>query len=288
MRFFLWGASLTICLLGSQILHAQAAKSPAHRGKIVGEEVQIYQKPDFDSPVIATVEAGGIYDISNVTFNNAFYKIRLKPGVLGYVADSDIKPLFKTTNVPSKDGKKPKKKTVSKRNKTFEFTRFGGLTYAMIDFMEETMGGKPHENLGFIGAKISGPNVLLDGLLPIDVNLLFYSGAPSYYKKATGLSADGFIFLADILFQTYWPQSQNTLTYFGFGPMFKYSKFDVAVHDNSTGKDQPFSAEDMSVGAAFGAGVGLRMGSLALRVDYQYFWEKQMYGGFSGALQWAF
>lgn len=308
MRAFVCGtALLTLAfLLGPEILLAQAAQPGArsqsyvYRGKIISgselennpEQVQVYEKPNFDSVVVGMVRVGETYDISKNTFNNAFYKIRLKPGVLGYIADTDIQPLFKvasgSANRPEKNGKKTKKKSASKRSKTFEFTRFGGLTYALVDFTEDTLGGKPHENLGFLGAKISGPNVLLEGLLPMELNLLFYSGAPSYYAKATGRAASGLIFLGNILFQSYWPQTPRVMTYFGFGPMFKYSKFDVEMKDSATTKYQSYSLEDMTLGAAFELGIAFRLGSAALRFDYQYFWEKQMYGGFTGALQWAF
>lgn len=296
LRVFLSFSVLLLFTLGPEVLNAQTAKQSAYRGKIVsraenendGEAVQIYEKANFDSRVVGIAVLGQTYDISKNIFNHAFYKIRLRPGLVGYIAESDIEPLFKNENRPTKNSKKPKRKSNSKRNKTFEYTRFGGLSYALIDFTEDTMGGKARQNLGFIGAKISGPNVLLDGLLPIDVNLMFYSGAPSYYEKATGHGASGFIFLGDILFQTYWPQGPRALTYFGFGPLFKYSKFDVEMRDSVTTKTQTYSLEDISLGVAFDLGVGFRLGSLALRVDYQYFWEKQMYGGFTGAIQWAF
>lgn len=275
---------------------AEAKKTYPYRGKIVSDEAQIYEQADFDSVVIAILPGGGTYDISKGLTNGAFYKIRFtepgQPAKLGYIADSDIRPLFKTNNPNQKSASNnPKKKSSSKeprRKKSFENTRYIGPQYAMVDFQEETMGAKPHENLGFVGMKISGPNVLLEGLIPMDLNLLFYSGAPSYYQKATGNGASGFIFLGNILLQTYWPLGPNALTYFGFGPMMKYSKFDVELRNSTTGKNQPFSLEDISVGATFDAGIGLRAGPVALRVDYQYFWEKQAYGGFSAAVQWGF
>ena len=294
--------ALMITFASLSAVFAQAPKKAyQYRGKTINEEAQVYEKADFDSTIIATLPADETFDISKALVNGAFYKIRIsppgEPSRLGFIADTDIKPLFKTAKAaeskavgeePEKnDRKKSAKKRPPRKKKSFENTRYVGPVFALIDFQEDTMGQKLHENLGFVGLKVSGPNVLLEGV-PIDVNLLFYSGAPSYYKKATGNSASGFIFMGNILMQTYWPIGPNALTYFGFGPMMKYSKFDVELFDTTTSKNQPFSLEDISVGASFDVGLGFRAGPVALRVDYQYFWEKQMYGGFSGSLQWGF
>lgn len=278
---------------------AQTKKPYPYRGKVVSEEAQVYDQPNFDAAVIGVVPGGATFDISKNLFGGAFYKIRItepgQPSRLGYIADSDIRPNFKTatSNYKAAAGKNAKKKNQPekperKRKKSFENTRYVGPMFALIDYQEETMGAKPHENLGFYGLKISGPNVLLEGLIPMELNLMFHSGAPSYYEKATGNSASGFIFLGNILLQTYWPMGPNALTFFGFGPMMKYSKFDVELRDSGTGKNQPYSLEDISVGLSLNAGLGLRAGPVALRVDYQYFYEKQPYGGFSAAVQWGF
>ncbi len=275
---------------------AQSKNTYPYQGQIMDDEVQVYEKSNFDSNVLGTVQAEQVFDISKTTVNG-FYKIRIKPGVTGYVSDADVKPLFKAgESLPPNENKIKNKKSKKSKNsakgsgkkRSFEYTRFVGPQYAVIDYREETLGGKPHENLNSFGIKISGPNTLMEGLMPIDVNLIYYSGAPSYYSKSTGRSASGFMFLGDILFQTYWPQGKNVLTYFGFGPMMKYSKFDVELLDTTTSKYQPYSLEDISVGMSFDLGLALRIGTTAVRVDYQYFWEKQTYSGFTAAVQFPF
>ena len=71
-----------------------------------------------------------------------------------------------------------------------------------------------------------GPNLLVDGLTVTEMNFCFYPNSPSYYSDATGKPSSGWIFLADT-FQMVVPHNKVTVTYFGFGPLFKYSKFDV-------------------------------------------------------------
>lgn len=282
------------------------------RGEIIGEEAQIYEAANFDAALMDIAPQGQKYEMSTKLFNEAFYRVRLPDGRIGYIADTDIKPLFKVKNQLKKDvnkksnassqnlnkknqnktekkiGKKSDEKDEPKKKKPFQYTRYVGLELSQIQFQEETMSDHRRDSLLFYGMKISGPDVVIAGDLQTDVNLLFHMGAPSYYQSVTKHSADGWVMIANFLFQNYFPQGPNALFYLGFGPMLKYSKFELSMTDKSNGKVTDYSATDISLGAVFNAGVGMRMGRVALRVEGQYYWEKQMYPGIALSTQMEF
>lgn len=292
-------------------LQAQTKPYP-YQARVINPEVQVFEKPNFDSKVIATLEEGAVFDVSQQLYAGAFYRIRVQPGTLGYVSDADVKPLWKGASassapVPSpgaklkppknkkenKESKEAKealleKRRQEKKKRPYQYTQFVGLQYASIDYMEDTMGDKRHEQSGFFGVKLSGPDLVVDGAFPTEVNFLFHSGAPSYYERFTGKAADGWIFLMNFLWESYYPQGKNALLFMGFGPMLRYSKFNVSLTDQATSRTQEYSLEDIGAGAVFNGGIGVRMDQVSLRGELQYYWEKQMYWGAGIALQFAF
>lgn len=266
-----------------------AQKKPSYQAQITAEVADIYQSADFDSKVIATVLEGEVYDVSSKTFNGAFYRIRVKPGMIGYISDADIKPLFSSPSKPgkAKNKKKPAPQAKEKKQRSFERTRYGGLQYASIEYQEDTMGSKRKERMNFFGVKLSGPDWMIDGY-PMDINFLFSFGPPKYYEKITGHSADGFIFLMDFLFQHYYPQTKDMFSFFGFGPMFKFSRINASLTDAGTGRTTDYSLQDMSLGAAFNGGAAFRLGSVVLRGEAKLYWEKQIYWGVQASGQFNF
>jgi len=263
-------------------------KAYQYRAGTLEDGVQVYKDANFDSPVIATLPGGKVYDVSAKIINGAFYRIRVKPGMIGYVSDADVKPLFPAAGGKQGGDKKSEFHIDKKKKRPFEFTRYAGFQYSLIEFTEDTMGDKRKDQLGFFGAKLSGPDLMVDGMFPTDVNFLFYYGAPDYYEKLSGNSTDGWILLMDFLWESYFPQGKNALTFVGFGPMFKFSRFNVSLTDPVTAKTTDYSLQDMSLGAVFNLGVALRWEPVALRGELQYYWEKQTYWGASLALQFPF
>ena len=61
-------------------------------GRIVNEpSAFVYKEADFDSQVIAELKPGGVFQISFKKFNEAFHRIRLVDGQIGYISDVDFK-----------------------------------------------------------------------------------------------------------------------------------------------------------------------------------------------------
>jgi hypothetical protein len=277
-----------------------SAWAEAAKGRVRSDGAVVYKAASFDSEVLANLAPGSIYYISDRLFNGAFYRIMVKKNVFGYVPDYQMDPLSagsaaavtaqknpkmaakkKTPSLP----KQPERREPTKRS--LALTRLGGLEYANIDFKEHTMGGNYHANTSFFGFKFSGPDLLIEGPFTMDINLLFSFGAPSYYADATGNSADGFIMLSDVMLQYNWGMGPNAMWYFGFGPLLRYSKFNLALGSGASKK--AYLAQDMNFGADFNLGLAFRLARRwALRVEGRYYWEKNMYPGFAGAIQYSF
>lgn len=274
-------AVLALLLLLPVMSWAQAQK-----GTVINEEgALVYQDADFDSPVIDTLKRGAVYNISKKK-NGPFFKIRVKPGILGWVADTDIKPGVIKLTTPKKEKRTDETAAKEKRKRPFFATRYRGPTFEFINFTEDTLGAERSDNLVFYGFKFNGYNTLFDGEIYTDGNIIFNAGAPGYYSSYTKKSADGFIIMANFLLQTVLPQSKWHLLYYGFGPMFKYSHFVLEVPDGT--RTLTYAADDMALGAIFDLGLAFRIGNMSLRTDAKYYWERSKYYGFGLNLGWEF
>jgi hypothetical protein len=252
------------------------AFAQAQKGTVIADEAQVYKDADFDAPVMATLHQGEIYSIST-SKKGPFFKIRLKPGVTGWIADSEIRPgAIKLKDAKADENAEQSEEANERSRKPFFATRYRGISVDMINFTEDTMGGERNAQTMFYGLKFNGYNTLFSGDIYTESNLIFHVGAPSYYGDYTGEAGSGFVFLADFLFQTVLPRSPNFLFYYGFGPMFKYSHFDLKL----PGVADAYTADDMTLGVIFDLGVAFRMDRVTLRPDVKYYWEKSSYLGF--------
>lgn len=267
-----------------------ASLAASQWGTIVVDEAMVFKDPDFDSDMIAQVHRGEVF-VMGTQPQGPFYKIKLKDGRLGWVMDVDIKPgkNSSTQTTVKKNEKKTKNNIVQNSDKSkspakviFGAQRWRGLHYELIQFTEKTMGKKYSESLGFLGLRIAGPNTVADGDTFVTTDVLFYFDAPKYYDQVTGQKADGWIMLTQFLFQTLYAQASQYYSMIGFGPLFKYSHFNLSL--DRSGKIYNYSADDMYLGFVLQGGVAARLNpSLSLRLDAKYYYEKQQYfsGGFS-------
>lgn len=264
---------------------ATNAKSAGQKAKVVNHGALVYKSPSFDSKVLARLPENKVFLISSKLFSGAFYKIKVRDGLLGYIADTDVSVGAKASRNSKKSEKNLDDSEPPKREKAFEFQKFRGFEFARINYREDTMGLKPTQGMNFFGFKLSGPNVAMEGSYT-DANFLFAFQAPGYYEQATGNAANGFVMIIDSVFETALPQGKNTLLYYGFGPFLKYSKLDVALTVN--GKNEAYELVDMGLGAVFNLGLAQRIGSVAVRTELQYYWEKMQYMGLGISLQLPF
>lgn len=273
------------------------------KGRVVTPSATVYGTPDFDGEVIGRVKAGSNWVISRKVYG-AFYQVRLPGNRVGYVTDADIRPLslLPKANAPAgaraakpnepaseasqapEEGARIAADRGSKVRKTFDEQDFQGVSLLGLRYRESTMGLTPTDNMMLIGFKSTGADNLAEGL-PTELNIQFSPSAPKYYEQATGRSSEGFLFLLDAMAISPSLHGPDTMTFFGFGPMFRFSKYGVTLPVG--GKDEFYSLEDMTIGMKFNYGISRRFGSSALRLDFQYYWEKTQYYGLSLAFQFS-
>ncbi|MGZ3768018.1 MAG: SH3 domain-containing protein [Bdellovibrio sp.] len=256
-------------------------RAESQQGTVIEDGAMVYQDADFDSPIIATLKLGSVYSISKGV-KGAFYKIRIKEGTVGWISDVDIKPGVVKAPASKKNKKAAEKEKEEKEKelpkKPFFAARYRGPSFDFINFTEDTLGKQRSEYLLFYGLKFNGFNTLFEGEIYSEGNILFHVGAPKYYSETTKKNADGFIFLADFLLQTASSQGKNRLFFYGFGPVLKYSHFDLELPNGTT--TSHYSADDMNLGAVFNVGYAWRLWKTSLRTDAKWYWEKAQYPGF--------
>ena len=256
----------------------------AQRATVVNDGALVYEEPDFDAPVVDTLKRGSFHSISKST-KGPFYKIRLKSGGVGWIADTDIRK-GEVKLAKTKAEKNAEKPVVEKKRKPFFASRYRGPTIEYVNYTEDTLGAERSAGLMLFGVKFNGYDTVFDGDIYTEANIVFYSGAPAYYADYTRKNADGFIFMTNFIFQTVLPQSKSHMLFYGFGPMLKYSSFDLAVPNGT--KTLNYKASDMAVGAVFDLGLAFRIGPVSLRVDGKYYWEQTKYYGASFNLGYEF
>jgi hypothetical protein len=297
MRNFLY-SFLCLFLFVSTVAFAEPAT-------VVTEGAIVYDKPDFDAEQLYHLSSGEKIEVSQRAFG-PFHRLRTQSGKIGFIADNDYligKPAKKSntnngklTPLPETSGKlsdpepvqassqKAEKKSEKAKKLPFTRTRYRGASLSYMGYREQTMGGQPLSSSVFYGFKMYGPNLVVDGDMVTEVNIDVLPSAPVFYQEGTGNSATGWIFHTDLLFDSVFPQGKDVMTFFGFGPMFKYDHYNVSLGTKKTAYD----IEDMIFGAVFELGVGLRIGSAALRAEFKYDWEKTQYWGLGTSLLFPF
>jgi len=280
---------ISIFLLVSGAVYAQTKpklKSP--QAVIKTDLAFVYKEASFDAPVLTQLRAGKRYDVSQKKFNGIFHRIRIKPGVLGYIADSDLNlRAARNPEARDRDEESRERRRKSASHRPFAYSQYAGLSYNSLAYQEKTMGSTQKENLGVYGVKLFGPDLVIDGPLITELHLQIFPGAPNYYHKKTGNPASGFLFLTDMKFISPLMTRKESLTWFGFGPMMRWNAFNVQLTE-AGGKKNSYSLNDMALGVVFSLGAGVKFDKLALRIEGVYYWEEKTYFGFVSSLQFGF
>lgn len=271
--------------------------------KAVGEYPYVYAQPDFNAPVLAELERGKNYVISKQKFSELFYKVSVKPGLVGYVSDVEVQVQGSGSvsgnpaagnalgtaapkNPINKAGqnKKPTAKKVTRSEpakpdvrKPFYATRYRGLIVENMNYAEDTMSKHRTESLTFFGYRVSGFNTMFSGEMSTDASILVYFGAPKYYQEITGQPATGWIIHTDFTFDTLYPQGKNHLISYGFGPMFKYSHIVASLKNTTNAYNTDYPMDDMTLGVLLRLGIAFRINNMAIKSDVKYYMEAQRY-----------
>lgn len=272
------------------------AQSGTGKVVVIIEGALVYGDADFDAPVVAELKKGQIFDVA-LKKKGYFYRLRVKPGQIGYVSDVDVKltdgknilkepsPVQESVAQKNKEKKTNENAEAVKNKKPFLFRRYRGFVLEMMNYTESTLGGNRSAQVPFYGIKWSGMNTVMTGDVFMDANILFALSAPKYYEDYTGNKTSGWVVNINTMFMNTQKQGKHHFTFFGYGPLFKYSHFDATLTNPSTGKNSNYSLDDMSVGAVFAIGIGIEVGEYALRSDVKYYMESKQYASFGLGIQ---
>jgi len=249
--------------------------------KIVTPQAVVYEGPDFDAEQMATLEEGASVEVSQKKFG-PFHRIRLQNGKMGYIADNDFAFKGQVKNSTVKEKLKISEKIEKEKPKKYTLagSHLWGANLSYVVYRENTMGMNPTQKSFFWGAKFAGPDFFIEGDTYTEMNILVRMSAPEFYAQATGIPTQGWIFMPDLLVQNIQPQSKNVMTSYGYGLMFRYSKYDVGLSNGSGGTNY-YSLDDMVLGAVANVGFFYRIGQMTLRGEYKLYMEKMTYWGLS-------
>lgn len=266
----------------------------AQWGVIIEEGTAVYQRPDFDSPVIDYMKQGQKVRISRQSYRSqsgfgSFFKVRIREKVYGYVSDSEITSEFKEDS-GSLDSSK--KKPV--QNEEFDlandpyakepvfFTRYLGGSFSFVNYSEKISGRWFRSSTPMLGLKITGPGALIEDV-PLDLNLMFSFAPPQYYERVLPGPHSGFFILADVVFQLPLAEWRNGLMTYGVGPMLTFTNFNLIVGNRGV------ENQELRIGAVLMGGVSHRVWRrLVVRGEVKYYWEKAQYFGTLFSAQWPY
>jgi hypothetical protein len=277
-------------------------KSAGIAAKIKNEGALVYDKPDFDGEVLATLPLGTKVRVSKgVTGNFAkFHRVRAGK-ILGYISTMDVdveggttiseisdgtrkpKPNVKATKKKPKAqaSQKPTKKKKRRESRPIYFSRFVGALIGRTEFKEGIIGADASTNLTIYGLKITGPDTIIEGPIT-DFNVALHYGAPDYYDRLSKTKPSGFVVFADLDLLIPFTQKQNQMAYFGLGPLLVLSSFKV------TSGGAAMDLTTLNLGLSLVLGGAVRFDQVAFRLEGKYFIEKQSYRALQASVQTEF
>ena len=251
-------------------------------------ESPVYQYPSFDSPVKHFLSKGKKIRYFPKRYKGPdgfgiFYRVKLGKKGYGYVVEDDIK-LPKESSSASSDGDAwgpfkipPFDEGKENMGPGVHLSRYVGLSYSRINYSETLKGRTFSIMTDFVGLKFSGSEMLIGA--PIDVNIMFLSGTPLYYKTFSSATT-GFLLLSDVVFIFPLMEWKQLLSYSGVGVLVNYSRYKVKV------KDLIWSSQEARIGLSFPLGVAIKLGKVfVLKTEAKYYLEAKRYPGFQVGLQ---
>ena len=325
MNFVALSRQFAIALLVSftaSMNFAAEAKAPANKnaapapvkdqgqdGVVRVDGAAVYEVQNFDAPVKEYLDSGKVYKISKKVYPGigglgSFYKIRLRQGVFGFIADTDIAPRKKGAESESEPRPKaatteevlPKEMAIGRDDEgendddgavksELYIRRYFGLGYSSLNYAEQISNNVKNATTPLFAIKLTGPTKFLGGN-PLDISFLLTTSAPSFYQKIAS-STSGAMLIADIL--PFYPLSdaKNYLFYYGVGLMGRYSRWSVNLRNQPSAP--AIDSEELALGLEGALGLAvLVQPKVAVRADARYYYEKQKYFGMGAAVEFRY
>lgn len=258
-----------------------------NKANVLNADTDVYAQPDFDGSVIGQVDPDETFLVSKKQYG-PFYKVKFKDGTIGYIPDTELNIEGKGTvkEQPFKgddiDKKNPKlaKQQDDEENAEDDTENpninYKGVTFSIINFRENTMGGNQIADLAAYGFRFQPMQGNYQSGLAYD--LMVATKAPDYYAEKTGAKTSGAVFWGSAGISNVSALNSNTSLRYGAGPFLRYSYF--TVKDATLRPQSNYNLQDLTAGLDFQAGVMLHSRYVTIDLGLRYFWDKEGYGGF--------
>lgn len=314
-----WISAFLALILFAVPTYAQS-KRPAPKKKDSGQNAMVvvdgaavYESANFDSPVMDYLDRGKNVFVSRKLYKGAgglgaFYKMRVRKGVFGYITDVDVQVSGKAARA---DNRRPAPKDEDEDEQVdpndptqiqpdiedatpqepsgsgvgIYLTRYLGASVAQYTYAEEIAKKSISGALTAFGIKMTGPGDMFGGL-PLDLEINVSTALPNEFTKHYQ-SASGFMLLGHAMAVLPAMETKRFMIYYGLGIASRYSRFDIVLKDNANKK--ALDSQELSIGAAGELGAAYAFSSrYILRGDVRYYLEAESYPGFAAAFQVKF
>ena len=260
---------LVLCLL----LFAGSFVWAAQRAKILGELVEVYEQPSFDSDVIYEVYKDEVYKISDKTYG-AFYRIQYKDKKLGYIVDYELdidgkgrlkeKDLDEMELIEALQLKNPT--SLDPRTEIEEQEVFGknyaGPVLQIVNYHEDSRGSEQIDELVAIGYK---------SLKTFSWSLVGTTKVPKYYTEAAGNSATGFKLWADVGVSSEVAQFPGAAIRFAGNVFTHFSSIQLQT------PVQKYDLQDITAGVNLELAFLKKFSNFGLDFSIKYYFDKSRY-----------
>lgn len=277
-------------------------KKLAQWGYVKSDNAVVYQFPNFDSPIIESFPYKKKVRVSTRVYRGigglgAFYKVRIKRKVFGYVTDVDV------SLVPIEQLEKQQQGNeapVDENNvwgsaqfdesdtpppQSFFLTSYAGLGFSKLNYSEKVNNNTELGSISVLGLNYSGPTPLMGGF-PLDIDVYFSAEAPSFYSNYF-TSISGFMIHASGSIMVPAVEQKNWIVYYLGGVTLIYTSY--AVIPNTTPSAPSIDSSELKMGPLAGLGGAMRFGErTVVRGSVKYYYEKESYLGFGASVQYRF
>lgn len=260
------------------------AQNKAH---VLNTDTDVYQNPDFDATVIGQVDPDETFLVSKKPYG-PFFKVKFKDGTIGYIPDTDLniegigtvkEQPFKGDELDQKKSKRSKKQDDEEpadEDTENPNINYKGVTFSIINFHENTMGGDQVADLAAYGFRYQPMQGNYQSGLAYD--FMVATKAPDYYAEKTGAKTSGAVFWGSAGISNVSALNSNTSFRYGAGPFLRYSYF--TIKDATLRPQSTYNLQDLTAGLDFQVGVLLHSRFVTIDLGLRYFWDKESYGGF--------
>lgn len=260
------------------------AQNKAH---VLNLNTDVYGSADFDGAIIGTVDPEETFLVSKKPYG-PFYKVKFKDGTIGYIPDTDLYiegvGTVKETPFRGDDLDKKSKRPIRREEDEEQadedtenpHINYKGVTFSLINFREDTMGGKQVSDLQTYGFRFQPMEGNYQSGLAYD--LMVATKPPNYYEEKTGAHTSGAVFWGSAGISNVSALNSNTSMRYGAGPFLRYSYF--TIKDAPLRPQSNYNLQDLTAGLDFQFGIMLHSRYATIDLGLRYFWDKEPYGGF--------